>query len=327
MARSEVTANSPRGASAATINWKAMITAWRNHHRESAKDSLRRVIQAPLQNLMTTLVIGITLALPTLFGIAIDNLQMLGKQWYGSPRLSIYLKADSSQLQIDALQQTIKKNPGITDVQFISPEQGLADFEKESGIEGTMEMLDKNPLPPVLVIMFENNVDALTLEKLQADWKTLDGVDVMQADLVWVKKLNQLLELARRMMVGLAAMLGLGALLSVGNTIRLAIENRRSEIIVAKLVGATDAFVRRPFLYTGFWYGLLGGLVAMMLVVFGYQGLITPVAQLAALYQSDFVLQGLRIQGAIGLLSVGIALGMLGAWIAVGQHLHDMRPR
>jgi cell division transport system permease protein len=327
MARSEVTTNTPRGASTANVSWKAVITAWRHHHRQSAQDSLRRIIQAPLQNLMTTLVIGITLALPTLFGIAIDNLQMLGQQWDGSPRLSLYLKADSSQLQIDALQQTIKKSPGITGIQFISPEQGLADFEKESGIEGTMEMLDKNPLPPVLVITFENNIDTHRLEQLQTDWKSLDGVDVVQADLVWVKKLNQLLELARRMMVGLAALLGLGALLSVSNTIRLAIENRRSEIIVAKLVGATDAFVRRPFLYTGFWYGLLGGLIATMLVVIGYQGLITPVAELATLYQSDFVLQGLKIEGTIGLLSVGIALGMLGAWIAVGQHLHDMRPR
>jgi cell division transport system permease protein len=152
-------------------------------------------------------------------------------------------------------------------------------------------------------------------------------VDRVQADLEWVRKLFHIMQLGERITIVLAILLGLGALLSVGNTIRLAIENRRAEIVVAKLVGATDAFVRRPFLYSGFWFGLSGGIVAVLLVLAGYYSVVGPVAELAALYNSDFVLRGFDSVMAAVLLFVGIALGMLGAWLAVGQHLHDMRPR
>lgn len=303
------------------------MDAWRSHHRQSASDSLQRLLRAPLQNLMTALVIGITLALPTLFAIALDNIQTLGKHWDGAPRLTVFLNKDSTPAQIDSVRAVLTATAMITDVTYITPEQGLAEFEKQSGIEGTLEMLDKNPLPPVFVVTLDTGSDTSLLEKIQSQWQALPGVDLVQADLAWVKKLNQLLELGRRIVIGLAIVLGLGALLSVGNTIRLAIENRRSEIVVATLVGATDAFVRRPFLYTGFWYGLAGGLVAILLVELGYHGLLSPVAELATLYQSDFVLQGLDITGALCLFVVGISLGMLGAWVAVGQHLYDMRPR
>lgn len=327
MARPETAAKNPRGASAASVSWKALVDAWRSHHQESARDSLQRLLQAPIQNLMTALVIGITLALPMLFAIALDNIQTLGRQWDGAPRLSVFLKTDSTPAQIESVRKALAPTIDITDIAFITPEQALADFEKQSGIEGTLEMLDKNPLPPAFVVTFATGSDTGTLETIRTQWQALPGVDVVQADLAWVKKLNQLLELGRRIVIGLAAVLGAGALLSVGNTIRLAIENRRSEIVVATLVGATDAFVRRPFLYTGFWYGLAGGIVAIVLVEAGYHGLVTPVAELATLYQSDFVLQGLDLISALCLFVIGIFLGMLGAWVAVAQHLHNTRPR
>ncbi len=327
MAQPDTSTKSQRGASAATVDWKAMFAAWRSHHRESALDSWQRLLRSPLQNLLSALVIGITLALPTLFGITLDNLHTLGKQWDGAPRLSVFLKIDASPEAIETARKTLATTAGVSDITLVTPAQGLAEFEKQSGISDTLILLDKNPLPAVLIATFLPLKDVNTLEQIQTQWQSIPDVDFVQADLAWVKKMTHLLEIGHRIAVGLAIMLGLGALLSIGNTIRLSIESRRAEIVVASLVGATDAFIRRPFLYTGFWYGLAGGLVAVVLVFTGYQALVKPVAELTHLYQSDFVLRGLYVSEAIGLFLIGVLLGILGSWLAVSQHLHTMRPR
>jgi cell division transport system permease protein len=316
-----------RGASATTISWRTLFDAWLAHHRDSAKDSLARQRRAPLQHLLTAMVIGITLALPALFTIAIDNMQQLGERWDGAPRLSVFLQRKSSDSEIQNLKTALQKNERVNAVTLITPEQGLASFEKNAGIVNTLELLEENPLPPLLLIELKQDVDENAIKELQASWQQMAHVDSVKADMEWVQKLFQIMQLGERITIALAALLGLGALLSVGNTIRLAIENRRAEIVVAKLVGATDAFVRRPFLYSGFWFGLSGGIVAVLLVIAGYYAIIGPVAELAALYHSDFALRGLDFATAISLVFVGIMLGMLGAWLAVGQHLHDMRPR
>jgi cell division transport system permease protein len=316
-----------RGASTTTIGWRALLDAWISHHRESARDSLVRQRRAPLQHILTALVIGITLALPALFNIAIGNLQQLGERWDSAPRLSVFLQRKISPEEIQQTQSSLQQQPNVVRISLITPEQGLASFEKSAGLSGTLELLDENPLPPLLVVELNRETRAETLQTLQTNWKKLPYVDSVQIDMEWVQKLFRMMQLGERITIALAALLGLGALLSVGNTIRLAIENRRAEIVVAKLVGATDAFVRRPFLYSGFWFGLSGGIVAILLVVAGYYSVIRPVAELAALYHSDFVLLGLDFFTAASLIFVGVTLGMLGAWLAVGQHLHDMRPR
>jgi len=316
-----------RGASTTTIGWRALLDAWFNHHRDSARDSLARQRRAPLQHLLTAMVIGITLALPALFTIAMENLQQLGERWDGAPRLSVFIQRNATTDEVQQLKNILQQDPAVNIVTLITAEQGLASFEKSAGLSGTLDLLEENPLPALLAVELKNNTGASTMQTLQTRWQQLPHVDNVQADMEWVQKLFRMMQLGKRITIALAALLGLGALLSVGNTIRLAIENRRSEIVVAKLVGATDAFVRRPFLYSGFWFGLSGGIVAILLVIAGYYCVISPVAELAALYNSDFVLRGLNILTAASLLFVGIALGMLGAWLAVGQHLHDMRPR
>jgi cell division transport system permease protein len=323
-ARSEKPA---RGASKTTIGWRLLLDAWIAHHQDSARDSLARQRRAPLQHLLTAMVIGITLALPALFAIAMENFQQLGERWDGAPRLSVFVQRNATADEIQQLKNTLQQETAVNIVTLITPEQGLAEFEKSAGLSGTLDLLEENPLPALLAVELKNNTGASTLQILQTRWQQLPHVDSVQADMEWVQKLFRMMQLGKRITIALAALLGLGALLSVGNTIRLAIENRRSEIVVAKLVGATDAFVRRPFLYSGFWFGLSGGIVAILLVIAGYYCVISPVAELAALYNSDFVLHGLDIYTAASLLFVGIALGMLGAWLAVGQHLHDMRPR
>lgn len=329
MSRRETGKEKPvvRGASATTISWREVFEAWSSHHRESARDSLRRLRLAPLQHLLTALVIGITLALPTLFTLAIDNLQQLAERWDGAPRLSVFLQRTAAADQIAAVQQALQQDAAVKAVLLITPEQGLAEFEKTADLSGTLELLEENPLPPVLVVELHNATPAEVVHQLQMAAQQLPQVDNVQADLEWVRKLFHIMQLGKHMTIALAALLGVGALLSVGNTIRLAIENRRAEIVVAKLVGATDAFVRRPFLYSGFWFGLSGGAVAVLLVLAGYYSILGPVTELAALYHSGFVLRGMDTGMAVGLLFIGMVLGVLGAWLAVGQHLQDMRPR
>lgn len=328
MSRKEPRQEKPaRGASATTISWQALFHAWVSHHRESARDSLTRQRRAPLQHILTALVIGITLALPTLFMLAIDNLQQLGQRWDGAPQLSLFLQREATAEDISQLETTIRQHPATAGIKVITPAEGLASLEKSAGLSGTMELLEENPLPPVITVQLRDDTSADVVQALLIDWQKLPRVEVAQADLAWVQKLFHMMQLGQRITIALAALLGFGALLSVGNTIRLAIENRRAEIVVAKLVGATDAFVRRPFLYSGFWFGFSGGLVSVALVAAGYHTIIGPASALATLYGSDFTLQGMDISMAAGLLLVGIVLGMLGAWLAVGQHLHDMRPR
>lgn len=317
----------PRGASASGVSWKAIFIAWRSHHALSASSTVIQLLGKPFQSLMTALVIGITLSLPALFGITLTNLETLGHHWEGAPRLSLFIRSTTTQTDIQHLAQQLSRTPNITQCDTITPEQGLAELQQRTGVTDLLELLGQNPLPTVLVVTFTSTVTPDELAHWQTIWQALPAVESVEADLAWVKKLQQLLHIGKQLTIGLAALLGIGAVLSVSNTIRLAIENSRSEIVVAKLVGATDAYVRRPFLYTGFWYGLAGGCIATALVTISCQLLATPIANMAILYDSPFRLQGATWSAWIAMLSAGTGLGMLGAWLGVSHHLHAMRPR
>jgi cell division transport system permease protein len=327
MKRPDHNTDVPRGASTTSIDWHALFDAWRSHHRETARSSLRRMLLMPFQTLLTAMVIGITLALPTLFSISLDNLQAIGKQWDSAPRLSVFLKKAIPSTDMDSLKKNLESTPGVATTRLVTPEDALLELEQQIGIQDMLELLDENPLPYVLVVTFTNDTSVNTLEQLTQSWQAKPGIESVEADLAWIRKLHVLLEIGQHISTGLAALLGMGALLSIGNTIRLEIESCRPEIVVAKLVGATDTFVRRPFLYAGFWYGLAGGLIANILVASGFHTLSAPVAEITRLYSASFTLQGLDFAGAAGLIAAGAIIGMLGAWLAVGQHLHDMRPR
>lgn len=304
-----------------------MLTAWRSHHALSAKTSATQLANKPFQSLMTALVIGITLALPALFGVTLTNLKALGHAWDGAPRLSLFLQQTTTPQAATQLGKQLASTPGTTHWETITPEQGLAELQQRTGVTDLLDLLDQNPLPTVLVATFSSTATPDELNHWQTHWETLPNVDSVEADLAWVKKLQHLLNIGEQLTMGLAALLGVGAILSVSNTIRLAIENSRSEIVVAKLVGATDAYVRRPFLYTGFWYGLAGGLIATGLVIASCQLLAHPIEQMAVLYGSSFRLQGVNASSWLIILFAGTGLGMLGAWLGVSQHLHAMRPR
>jgi cell division transport system permease protein len=188
--------------------------------------------------------------------------------------------------------------------------------------------LEDNPLP-VLIIVSPGG-EALSAEvagQLQRELQAMAGVDEAVLDMAWVQRLNALMALAQRFVLALGLLFALGVLLIVGNTIRLAIENRRDEIVVVKLVGGSDAFVRRPFMYTGLWYGLGGAVLAWFIVALALWGLRAPLAELASLYQSSFALRGLSATRSLLLLAAGSGLGLLGAWLAVARHLTAIQPR
>ena len=296
-------------------------------HAQVALDSLGRLYRNRLSSLMTAAVIGIALALPSGLYLLLDNLDRLSGSWAGQPSLSVFLKKEVTESAAQQLAERMQTWPGINTVQLVSPDQALDEFSSRTGFADVLGTLTENPLPVVLIIKpMTTHTAPAAANALRERLGALPETEHAQLDLEWVQRLAAMVEIARRGILIISALLALAVLLVVGNTIRLEIQNRREEILVTKLIGATNAFVRRPFLYSGIWYGVLGALIAWLLVETGFYLLSGPVSQLAGLYESGFVLQTLPGQLLLLLLSGGMTLGLLGSWLAVGRHLALIKP-
>ncbi|MHB8428135.1 MAG: permease-like cell division protein FtsX [Acidiferrobacterales bacterium] len=302
----------------------------RNHllrHLQVIFYSLGELARAPLTAFMTVAVIGITLALPAALYALLGNLQRVSGGWDEGAQISVFLRLGTSQTAAQALAGQIRVMPGVANVRYISPDAALKEFKRLSGFGNTLDLLDSNPLPAVLLVRpTRHGTRATAAQKLAQTLGKFPGVAQAQFDLEWVRRLDSILQLAQRGVLILALLLGIAVVLVVGNTIRLAILNRRSEIEVIKLIGGTDAFIRRPFLYTGLFQGLLGGLLAWILVAGSLALLAGPVRNLAGLYGSDFELAGLGLRAGTILLLGGAVLGWSGSRIAVGRHLRAIEP-
>ena len=300
---------------------------WFANHKSLSLDSLSRLLKTPLQSLLTWLVIAIALALPTALFLSLENIQKLGQGWRDNAQISVFLQQQAQPVAIDALFSTLLDYDEIENAELINAEQALAEFQRYSGLGDVLNILDDNPLPAVIVLYPQPRIDnPEKLSVLQGRIAREPLVDHVQLDMGWLKRLHEIVDLARRIVLSLACLLSVGVLLIVGNTIRLAIENRRDEIVIVKLVGGTNAFVRRPFLYTGWWYGVGGGILATVLLTIVSYWLSGPVSRLASLYQSSYQLSGLDIQLIIGVILGSGFLGWLGAWIAVSRHLYSIEP-
>ncbi len=290
--------------------------------------SLGQLARTPFASLMTIAVIGIALALPSGLYVLIDNIQGVSAGWDGSGKISLFLKQGTGDKGAQRLAKKIRGMATVAAVDYMSPDQALAEFRRLSGFGDALDALSENPLPAVLIVRPTANADNPTnLEQLLNELRQLDQVDLAQLDLAWVKRLYALLQLARRGIWILALLLGLAVVLIMGNTIRLAVLNRRDEIEVIKLVGGTNAFIRRPFLYTGLLQGLAGGLAAWGLVSTVLALLTQPINELASLYASRFSVHALDARATAVLLGAGAVLGWLGSRIAVSRHLHDIEPK
>lgn len=296
-------------------------------HKIEARRSILDLLSSPIASLMTVLVIAIALALPAGLQILLDNGKNLSQSWDGASRISLYLKTNVSEKRQLELANEIRQQKDVTKVDIITPNQALTDFKNRSGFADAIAQLDSNPLPPVLVIQpGANYTSPKASELMLSEFQLVKEVDLAKLDLDWVRKLYALLQLADKVAAALGLALALAVLLIVGNTIRLSVQNRREEIEVVKLVGATDAFIRRPFLYTGFWYGLIAGVFCWLLLTIALAFLNKPIANLAGLYQSQFSLSGLSLLQSFQLIGLSCGLGLLGSWLSVGRHIQQIEP-
>lgn len=275
---------------------------------------------------MTAAVIGIALALPAGFLGLLDNVEAVSQPWRNGWQASLFLEREMPPERQRELADSLRERDKIEGVERLSRKQALAEFRRHSEFDRALELLNENPLPPVLVIQPVRGLSPNATQELVADLEKQSGVERVRLDREWVQRLHALMELAERAAWLITSLLGITVILVVGNTIRLDIENRREEIVISKLLGGTDAFVRRPFLYSGFAYGVSGGLLATLLVEGGRWLLVGPVNRLASLYDSSFRLDGIGVTGIATLLAAGGLLGLLGSWLAVTRHLTAIEP-
>lgn len=303
----------------------SQFTHWRQHHTQEALSSLKRMGKTPVATLLSIMVIAIALALPAGLAKLLSDVRGMVGNWQGNAQISLYLKKDLAPAQQASLQQQVQGKAGVKRVELITPAQALADFKANSGYGEAVDLLGSNPLPAVLVV-YPQDSSPKQVETLKTGLGGLDGVDSVELDMAWVERLSAILEVGNRLLVAVSAALALAVLLVVGNTIRLNIESRRDEIRIVKLLGASNAFVRRPFLYMGFWSGLFGGLIALLAIALFIGWLNEPVDELARLYSSKLHLSGLGLGDVISLLAFSTALGLIGAAVAVARHLRQLEP-
>ncbi|MCP4274517.1 MAG: cell division protein FtsX [Gammaproteobacteria bacterium] len=316
-----------RGASSQGASISSRLKMFFHLHRLEIKNSFFGLVKTPLATLMTLAVLGIALALPGGLQVVLKNSNILSEGWDGASRFSLYLKESETDKSAAILAGRLQARSDISEVKVISREQALEEFQSSSGLGDALQQLDENPLPIVLeVLPDEEHVTPEASQSLLDGFTRLKEVQMAKLDMQWVKRLYYLLELADRMVVAMALLLGVAVLLIVGNTIRLAIQNRREEIEIIKLIGATNAFIRRPFLYTGLLYGIGGGLFAISLITFSIYWLSDPVRELAGLYDSGYRLTGLSFIETLQLLGFSTLLGLSGSWISVTRHLSRINP-
>ncbi len=304
---------------------RSRLQALREQHGEAARASLGRLLRGKAASLMSAGVAAIALALPLGLAVMIHNAAGLTGATRGSAAISVFLRQDSDSSAVAQARQAAAALPNVTDVRVITPDEALARFKQRPAFSQALSTLKSNPLPPVVVVT-PRDTRPQKVEILAAALGKIRGVDQVVSDTQWVERLNAILAVAQRAVWVIGGLLALAVLLVIGNTIRLEIQGRRREIEVQKLVGATNAFVRRPFLYGGLWYGAIGGILAWILVEIALAILSHPVARLAHLYASKGGLAGPGAAGFFIMLAIGAALGWLGALLAVGRYLRTVEP-
>lgn len=297
------------------------------HHQAVLAESFVRLLNYPMASFMTLMVVAIALTLPGGLYVMLKNVQSVTDQWEQQSVISLYLFSELEDTQALSLSHQLSARDDVRSVSYVSKEEGLRYFEQVSGYEQILSSLPENPLPIVLQVIPMETVQLDTLdilESLRVELEEFGQVEYAELDAQWLQRLASFLSFGERFVYALSGLLVIAVLLIVGNTIRMAVESRRDEVLVMKLVGATDAYIRRPFLYMGFWFGVLGGLcasVCILIVSFWVSG---PAMQLIELYHSDFTLRSFSAGEVVVCLTISAIIGTLGAWIAVNKHISDI---
>ena len=297
------------------------LKAWLDHHAYSLVSALGRFGRRPGSTLLTVGVMAVALALPLGLGLVLDNIGRFAGSAQQSRQLALFLEVDIDAARATAMAGELRAREDVAAVELRTPDQGLAELREQGGFDIAIDALDGNPLPSVLLVTPAGD-GALLADTL----RDAPGVETVQHDAEWRRRLDGWLRFGGRVAMVLALLLGLGALLVVGNTVRLDIQARRDEIGVLQLLGASDGFIRRPFLYLGAWYGLGAGALALLMLTAANLALDAPLAELSASYGSDFALRGLGAAQAGWVLLGATALGWLGAGVVTGHFLRQTRP-
>ncbi len=311
----------------APVKRRGAVAIWISRHVNDAAVSFARMLRNPFSSLMIVLVIGVTLALPAAVNVVIKNAALVSDAWDDALDFSAYLEPDVSVSAAEALAGLLQQRADIDAVELITADEALAEFKSQSGFGDALGQLTDNPLPHALDIRPGSSNTSASLILMQEEISNLPEVDFVQADTAWVQRFHAILDIIRQAIWIGAALLGLAVVIVIGNTIRLDIENRRDEIEVTKLIGASNAFVRRPFLWTGFWYGLLGGAMALGLVYVALALLEEPVARLAGLYQGRIDISALSVEECTAIVGAAVLLGLLGSWLTTTRHMRRIEPR
>ena len=304
------------------------LGTWFARHAQALLASVGRLLRNPLSSLLTLFVISLALALPMSLKLFVSNARIATGDFVNAIDLSVYFKSDVPLQKAQQLAKSARERSDVGEVELISADDALKEFRTYSGFGAALEVLRENPLPHVLHVRPRSEASsAAALESLRQYFVAWPEVELVQIDSEWVMRFNAILDLMRRVLVITAALLGIGVLAIIGNTIRLEILNRRAEIEVTKLVGGSNGFVRRPFLYIGILYGLGGALLAWLILTATVAALAPSISILAQLYGSQYALAGPTPEDVRFLLGAGIVLGWLGAWISATRHLHRIEPR
>lgn len=303
------------------------LQRWLQLHGSNCVDALRDLSARPLATLLTASVIAIALALPAALNLMVQNGRQLAGGLEDTRDFSVYLKQGTALESANALAAELRTRSEIESVTVTSATDALAEFRASSGLADVIDSLASNPLPHTLTVRPTAGAQPVTLNMLGLQLEERPEVDTVRIDTQWVERLNAILDFLRRLVIGAATLLVLGVIIIVGNTIRLDIQSRRDEIEIVKLLGASDGFVRRPFLYVGFWYGVAGGLLALVLLVLGALLLAPPIDRLLGLYSAQTALTGLNTPTVLAVLGGGLGAGWGGAWLAVSRHLAAIQPK
>lgn len=302
------------------------FTIWWNQQKQAIDFSLKRLWFNPISAWITLIAIALALSLPTSMYVLVKNLQSLTHNNQSVPTISLFLKPKVTEQQANDLAELVKSQPEVLTTTVVTREQALQDFKKISGLADTLKTLGDNPLPNIVIITPKLNdlgeTDA-DLDGFSKRLKTYKEVEDVQIDVEWIQRLRAILQIAERIVAVVAALLGVTVLLVVGNTIRLDIENRKDEIRVTRLIGATNNYIRRPFLYGGLWLGLFGGVLSLLVVNIALLFLVEPVNKLSMLYGNTFNIGGIDLTTTLEVLVISSLLGLIGAWLAVNRYLWE----
>ncbi|MBY0483987.1 permease-like cell division protein FtsX [Nitrosomonas sp.] len=303
-----------------------MIRAWLMQHGFVFFLTLKRLIATPVTSLLSVIVMGITLSLPTGVYVLMENLSAISGQTMSSPQMSLFLKLDIEKEDIESVKQRMEEDSQILSFQFISKDAALHQLQQSNGLADISANLVRNPLPDAFIVNALENTPG-NLEKLRATMQSWPEIEHVQFDSAWAERLNALLKLGRFIVLMLTTLLSVAIIAIMFNTIRLQILTKRDEIEISKLIGATDSFIRRPFLYFGTIQGLAGGATAWLIMTLAIRAMNEELGTLALLYDFDLQLQQLSPSDSISLLLFSAWLGWLGARISVASHLWQIEPR